>query len=91
MVPPKSIHFPLRKKREENRQGGGELGGGLGGRGGGGVRVRWKVKAGWGVRVCERADEHGEYITLFQSSTVWRDKVQRDTRLLGGDAPVATS
>lgn len=87
MVPPKSIHFPLRKKREENRQGGGELGRGWGSGGGvEGVRVRWKVKAGWGVRVCERADEQGEYITLFQSSTV-----RRDTRPVGGDAPVATS
>lgn len=53
--------------------------------------MRWKVKAGWGVRVCEREDERGEYITLFQSSTVRRDKVQRDTRPVGGDAPVATS
>lgn len=68
------------------------MGGGLRRAGGaGGVRVRWKVKAGWGVRVCEREDERGEYITLFQSSTVRRDKVQRDTRPVGGDAPVATS
>lgn len=75
MVPPKSIHFPLRKKREENRGRREE-----GKRGGDKSKMEGKDRMG----VC--VDMHGEYIILLRSSTVTRCNVT-----VSGDASMAES
>lgn len=73
MVPPKSIHFPLRKKTDEGM---GEW-----------ATMESKDKMGGWVYI----DMHGEYIILFQSSTLPCDEVWRGMQAVSRDASMATS